>query len=44
MKRFQVVFEKIFLNNFLLSEEFTSAFPKLLFMGHIATTPSQKWN
>jgi hypothetical protein len=30
MNSFQVVLEKIFLNNFLLSEEITSAFPKLL--------------
>jgi hypothetical protein len=30
MKSFQVVFEKIFMKNFLLSEEITSAFPRLL--------------
>jgi hypothetical protein len=30
MNSFQVVLEKIFMNNFLLSEEITSAFPKLL--------------
>jgi hypothetical protein len=30
MKRFKVVLEKILMNNFLLSEEITSAFPKLL--------------
>jgi hypothetical protein len=30
MNSFQVVLEKILMNNFLLSEEITSAFPKLL--------------
>jgi hypothetical protein len=30
MNSFQVVVEKIFMNNCLLSEEITSAFPKLL--------------
>jgi hypothetical protein len=30
MNSFQVVLEKIYMNNFLLSEEITSAFPKLL--------------
>jgi hypothetical protein len=30
MKSFQVVLEKIFMNIFLLYEEITSAFPKLL--------------
>jgi hypothetical protein len=30
MNSFQVVLEKIFMNNFLLSEEITSAFPKIL--------------
>jgi hypothetical protein len=30
MNSFQVVLEKIFMNNILLSEEITSAFPKLL--------------
>jgi hypothetical protein len=30
MNSFQVVLEKMFMNNFLLSEEITSAFPKLL--------------
>jgi hypothetical protein len=30
MNSFQVVLEKIFMNNFLLSVEITSAFPKLL--------------
>jgi hypothetical protein len=30
MNSFQVVLEKIFMNNFLLSEEIPSAFPKLL--------------
>jgi hypothetical protein len=34
MKSFQVVLEKIFMNNFILSEEIISAFPKLL--GNIA--------
>jgi hypothetical protein len=29
-KKFMVVLEKIFMNNFFLSEEITSAFPKLL--------------
>jgi hypothetical protein len=32
MKSFQVVLEKIVINNFLLCEEITSEFPKLLFM------------
>jgi hypothetical protein len=30
MDSVQVVLEKIFMNNFLLTEEITSAFPKLL--------------
>jgi hypothetical protein len=30
MNSFQVVLEKIFMNKFLLSDEITSAFPKLL--------------
>jgi hypothetical protein len=30
MNSFQVVLEKVYMNNFLLSEEITSAFPKLL--------------
>jgi hypothetical protein len=35
MKSFQVVLEKIFMNNFLLSEEITSAFPKIFLISSI---------